>query len=528
MSKVLAVSAHVSDSRWSRRTWRLRAMAFTCLAIGGLFFFGSPGGAQESLPLPRIIDFVMAFTASNSNPSNITPLQIGSIQNVIFTATTATQGTELWRSDGTTAGTVLVKDIEAGVTSSNPSNLVSGKSGGVNVVYFTATTSSAGTEIWKTDGTTAGTVMIIDLVGGSGSSDPQKLTPTTAGGFDTCYFTATTPTTGRELYRTNGTSGTTTLIADIVSGSGSSNPAEITPIMISNVQNVMFTATTASQGTELWRSNGSPFGTVIVKDILPGSVSSNPHNLQAGISVPVNVVYFAATTTAEGTELWKSDGTLGGTQLILDIVAGSGSSDPQGITPSFAGSSDGVYFSATTASGGRELWRSNGTAGTTFLVKDIEAGAGSSNPSNITQMFLVSNWIIVFTATTTSAGTELWRSDGTAAGTVLVKDIVAGSGSSNPTSLIKGSVGGVDTVYFVATTATEGTELWRTDSTTAGTVLVADIVAGSGSSTPQNLLTTTAGGTSTVYFSATTPAAGRELWRSNGTAVTTVLVKDIN
>ena len=85
-----------------------------------------------------------------------------------------------------------------------------------------------------------------------------------------------------------------------------------------------------------------------------------------------------------------------------------------------------------------------------------------------------------FAANDATHGTELWKSDGTAAGTVMVKDIYpglssSGGWSSSPTALTV--IGG--TLYFAANDGTDGTELWKSDGTAAGTVMVKDIYAGS-------------------------------------------------
>src|SRR5262249_18949535 len=101
-------------------------------------------------------------------------------------------------------------------------------------------------------------------------------------------------------------------------------------------------------------------------------------------------------------------------------------------------------------------------------------------------------------------GRELWKSDGTGAGTVLVKDIKAGSAGSGASGLR--NVNG--TLYFAADDGATGMELWRSDGTADGTVLVADINPGSASSSPAGL--TVAG--SHFFFSADDGVHGRELW----------------
>ncbi len=104
-----------------------------------------------------------------------------------------------------------------------------------------------------------------------------------------------------------------------------------------------------------------------------------------------------------------------------------------------------------------------------------------------------------------SSGSEPWRSDGTSAGTVQLADVRPGTSGSFPEGFV--SVGPV--VYFQANDGTTGEELWRTDGTEAGTVLVQDIRAGSQSSTPTFLIAVG----QTLFFRARTDAEGFELWK---------------
>src|SRR5262249_27563073 len=150
--------------------------------------------------------------------------------------------------------------------------------------------------------------------------------------------------------------------------------------------------------------------------------------------------------------------------------------------------------------------------------KDIHPGAGSSLGSYYQSYYSTIyyggdltnvNGTLFFTASDGSHGQELWKSDGTAAGTVLVKDINPGSNGSNPTSLT--NVNG--TLFFTANDGSHGQELWKSDGTAAGTVMVKDINPGSsayGNSSPTDL--TNVNGT--LFFSAYDAAHGGELWKS--------------
>ena len=223
-------------------------------------------------------------------------------------------------------------------------------------------------------------------------------------------------------------------------------------------------------------------------------------------------VYFQASARGLGVELWKSDGTTAGTQLVKDIVPGLDSgSYPTGLT-NFNGT---LYFAATDPlTSQNRLWKSDGTASGTVMVDATQV----SSPSQLT----VVNNTLYFVGQRTgsnSTGFELWKTDGTAAGTLLVKDIVRGPGGANPANLI--NVGG--TLFFVATTTSTGAELWKSNGTASGTVQVRDIVAGAYGSTPNKLINVSG----TLYFTANNVTNGTELWKSNGTSAGTTMVRDI-
>jgi ELWxxDGT repeat protein len=217
------------------------------------------------------------------------------------------------------------------------------------------------------------------------------------------------------------------------------------------------------------------------------------------------VLYFTANDGVNGYELWKSDGTAAGTVLVKDIWAGSSSS----YALNLASVNGTLYFRANDGVNGYELWKSDGTAAGTVLVKDIRAGSFGSDVSNLASV----NGILYFRATDGVNGYELWKSDGTAAGTVLVKDIRAGSSSSGISRLA--SVNGI--LYFTANDGVNGSELWKSDGTAAGTVLVKDIQAGSSNSGVLNL--TSVNGT--LYFTADDGVNGRKIWTTDGTSENT-------
>jgi ELWxxDGT repeat protein len=212
------------------------------------------------------------------------------------------------------------------------------------------------------------------------------------------------------------------------------------PPHLTNVNGTLFfTADDGTDGRELWKSDGTAAGTVLAKDINPGSAGSSPQSLtNVG-----EVLYFSADDGIHGRELWKSDGTGPGTVLVS--TAGSGPANLTNVNGT-------LLFTASDAVHGTELWKSDGTAAGTTLVKDINPGSADSAPYDLTNV----NGILFFSAADGVHGSELWQSDGTAAGTVLVADVNPGPASSYLSGLTY--AGGL--LYFAADDGTHGMELW--------------------------------------------------------------------
>ena len=283
--------------------------------------------------------------------ANITDILVGCTNPGLFflSATDGISGAEPYVTDGTAAGTKILKDINT-YADADPHDLVMMN----GVLFFIAHDSAGGYSLWQSDGSAAGTTQVQDSSGMSISS-PNYLT--VIGG--TLYFTATDADGVAKLWKSNGTAVGTVMIKDS-SGASLANPR----YLVADGTTLYFVTFDSAAGFELWKSDGTNPGTVMVKD-LSGAGVSNPYNLTAFNGG----VYFSAYNTVNGIyELWKSDGTTGGTVQAKDS-GGASISSPASLTVSGSGAL--LYFTADDSTSGTELWASDGTDAGTAMVKDI-------------------------------------------------------------------------------------------------------------------------------------------------------------
>ncbi len=371
----------------------------------------------------------------------------------------------LWKSDGTAAGTVLI-------SSKGGKNLIN-----VNgTLFFSSNDGFTGNELWKSDGTSAGTVMVKDIYPG-GFTYMDFFT-----NFNGTLYFVSQEYAGPTLWKSDGTASGTICITP----NGPIQPKNLTV-----VNNYLF----FSAKNKLWKTDGTAAGTVLVKDINAGNLGIYPEGF-ANIN---GILYFKADDATTGLEPWKSDGTSAGTGLIKDIIPGTTGSNPFDFT--YLGGN--IYFRAGTLVD-KQIWKTDGTdAGTVVPVN-------MGNNASVQQLMEFNNKLL-FGRNGAGTGLEPWMSDGTAAGTSILKDIYPGTQGSSPNIQHHAILNGI--LYFIASDDLHNKELWKTDGTNAGTVLVYDIYPGIDGSDIDNL--TFVG--NTLFFSANNGDGinGNTLWALN-------------
>ena len=443
---------------------------------------------------------------SAQSPADLVPVG----NRVFFTADDGAHGRELWVSDGTAAGTRMVRNIGPGSADAN----IYGLSAFGARVAFAASDGTHGRELWVSDGTAAGTFLVKDILNGSQEGFPTALKAIG----NTLYFSAGTSSLGRELWKSDGTEAGTVMVKDVYPGSigsGSLGFTEVNGTVFFTADSAVTTghgnhATTTYYGRELWKTDGTAAGTLMVKDIRQGFGDSSPSHL-----TNLNgTLLFSAYTGELGWELYRSNGTSAGTALVEDINPTFRSSNPTALR-----THDGeLYFNAIDGSFSQDLWHSNGTAAGTNVADDFAPGfTGFLIPAT----FVVVGGESFFFAVGQNLGLELWRTDHTAAGTKLVREIVPPNDfQTNP--YIAPTLGrGGDRLFFTAFDHAIGLELYVVTPT--GSTLLKDILPGSTFvPSPQNF--TDANGM--LFFTADDGVHGSELWVSDGTAAGTRRVAD--
>jgi ELWxxDGT repeat protein len=169
---------------------------------------------------------------------------------------------------------------------------------------------------------------------------------------------------------------------------------------------LFFLASQSTTGIELWASDGTTKGTRLVADINPGPAPAFTYD-SPWLTEWNGLAAFIAEDGTHGFELWVSDGTSAGTRMVKDIRPGAGHAFPPEQFPfvSLFNMGGTLYFGADDGANGMELWRSDGTADGTVLAADINPGAAPSYPYWLREV----NGALVFAAQEPTYGRELWR-----------------------------------------------------------------------------------------------------------------------
>jgi ELWxxDGT repeat protein len=510
----------------------------TALSGNTLFFggFGS-GGAQVwrtdgTAPGTKLVASIAPGFFAGTTPSFLTV--VGG--KLFFSANDGAHGTELWVSDGTAAGTNLVKDINTNTIGSFPIQLTDAN----GTLFFTADSSPTSfspppsPELWKSDGSAAGTqlvgkpfstpgafpggltnvngtVFFVDINGPpqlwtmSANTGPQLVMDfsqlgqfifgpdnLTAVG-NKLFFTIVDDTGAEELWQSDGTPGGTSMIASNLLIPFGSGVAVGNDFYFVNVDLNTF-------AFELWVSDGTAAGTHVVDPANPGANVFDLTNING------TLYYFDLGATFNDLTLWKTDGTTA--TKVADLQPGA---DFATAFPpiNVNGKLDFLVEDFTT--GTSELWTSDGTAaGTTPLaiLPQPDFTFSSTSGNAVLDAAVIGNRLL-FSAKDPIVGDELWVSDGTAGGTKPVAGVTPGTDPfGNPIPFNLTAFNG--RAFFAASDASHGTELWESDATAAGTFMVQDINPGPAGSISGFTQLVPSGGA--LFFDAHDAAHGDELW----------------
>ncbi|MCP9766853.1 hypothetical protein EGI22_02965 [Lacihabitans sp. LS3-19] len=432
----------------------------------------------------------------NTN-SNIYPNKFGVLgTKAYYVNYDITNGYELWVTDGTASGTHLFVDLNLGSGNSSPIGNTFTTCNGL--LFFVANNGTA-YKLYKTDGTEAGTVALSDAVNSQFSTfDNLCFCANT-----TLYFRSSTFSTGIELSKTDGTIAGTSFIKDINVGTGNSNPMDFQYIN----GKTFFMAITAANGREMYTTDGSTVNTNIIADLLPGSSDGISFKGAGNWDINNKLVFTGYYGPTSSFKPFISDGTAAGTGLLKDILTINYSSNPFDLTKI----GNRIYFSASSNYGAFYPYNKNpyftdGSIPGTQILKDFAVNYSFNNDFEFRN---IDNTNFYFT----NGGKFLCKSDGTSSGTTTVE----------PTALGFGGFGVLNNnAFYGKTDGANGNELWKNENG-VGTFLK-DIYSGVGGSFPINFFNHN----NELFFFANSNLYGKELWKTDGTITGTVLLKDMN
>jgi ELWxxDGT repeat protein len=230
-----------------------------------------------------------------------------------------------------------------------------------------------------------------------------------------------------QIWKSDGTAAGTTLLIDQILYSN-----QTTPVQMFNMNNTLYFFANPNSGSPnnatLWKSNGTVVGTVLIDSLITGS-NFDPTQAQPRNFTVVGNNLFFQMGKGNGLELWVTDGSVGGAHEVIDMYPGG----VDGVCDQAMAAYNGkLYFCATPVTGDYELYTSDGTAAGTVLVKDIDVNNTTTRSSNPTNFIEYKNELYFYAlsgVTGSSNGTtDMWKTDGTAAGTSMVAPGQFGAG----------------------------------------------------------------------------------------------------
>lgn len=437
----------------------------------------------------------------------------GSLQrapNGLLLFNTFGQGTgdgALWRTDGTTAGTVVISATEPDLTPIfGLQPLADGR------FVFVGRTQRYGNELWITDGTDSGTRLVIDLEPGDGGSN-ILLWPTPIGN-GLMFSAINSDSPSRAPWFTDGTAAGTFHLATLDTRLDTSNIGVSDPTMLG--QNAFFWTkpigfTGEVQPATLWRFNPANRSVGAAAELSSIGITPTPEALNGRL-------LFLNEDPQLGRELWASDGSQSGTRLVADLAPQTANGDAS--PGRLLALGDAVLFAATDGIRARGLWRTDGTTAGTVRISD---GAPSDRSGFPTPEAARLGNRIVYSGEATPNDHEVWVTDGTTAGTARLTDLTradsfvsGGFVDAAPGGCGKGFLELNGRVFFGATVGRIG-RLYRTDGSASGTVELGEFPFSPSRLFNQSSRVCVLSSLSDwVFFAASVSVdAGEFLWRSN-------------